>query len=113
VGNRNFSWGSVPPKGRSGGILLGIDTDLHEVLETECGTHFVRMLLKNKNSRIEWHLAVVYGPAQIEGRMNFWLNLHIFVTNVKARQLLVVILISSGKPVKKQTLYSTETEPYF
>jgi hypothetical protein len=63
--------GSVPPTGRSGGILLGVDSDLHEVLETECGTHFVRMLLKDKISRIEWHLVVVYGPAQIEGKDEF------------------------------------------
>jgi hypothetical protein len=71
VGNRNFSWGSDPPTGRSGGILLGVDSDLHEVLETECGTHLVRMLFKDKISRIEWHLAVVYGPAQIEGKDEF------------------------------------------
>jgi hypothetical protein len=50
---------------------LGIDSDLHEFLKTECGTHFVWMLLKDKNSRIEWHLAVMYGPAQTEEKNEF------------------------------------------
>jgi hypothetical protein len=37
TGNRSFTWQSIPPIGRSRGILLGIDSDLHEVLEYECG----------------------------------------------------------------------------
>jgi hypothetical protein len=36
IGNGNFAWQSVPPIGRSGGMFLGIDSDLHEVLEDEC-----------------------------------------------------------------------------
>jgi hypothetical protein len=43
AGNRNFAWESVPPVGRSGGLLLGVDTDYQEVLETETGKHFIRM----------------------------------------------------------------------
>jgi hypothetical protein len=39
---------------------------------------------------------------RLRGRVSFWLNLHNFVTSVKARQLLEVISISSGKPVKKK-----------
>jgi hypothetical protein len=43
AGNRNFALESVPPVGRSGGLLLGVDTNYQEVLETETGKHFIRM----------------------------------------------------------------------
>jgi hypothetical protein len=71
VGNRNFSWGNVPPVRRSGGVLLGVDNDLHDVLENESGNHFVRMLLQDRISKMKWHLAVVYGPAQNDEKDSF------------------------------------------
>jgi hypothetical protein len=39
---------------------------------------------------------------RLRKRMSFWLNLHSFVTNVKVKQLLGVISILSGKPLKKK-----------
>jgi hypothetical protein len=54
-GNRNFVWENIPLVGRSGGLLLGVDSDLHEVLETETGKHFIRMQLSDKVSRLCWH----------------------------------------------------------
>jgi mannosylglycoprotein endo-beta-mannosidase len=71
AGNRNFAWESVPPVGRSGGILLGVDTDYHEILETETGEHFIRMKLSDRMSRLGWNLIVVYGPAQLEDKESF------------------------------------------
>jgi hypothetical protein len=71
AGNRNFSWKSVPPIGRSGGMLLGVDSDLHDILEEECGKYHIRMHLLDKYSKMKWHLIVVYGPAQSEGKEGF------------------------------------------
>jgi hypothetical protein len=51
--NRNFTSQFVPPVGRSGGMLLGIDSDLHEVLEDECGKYHIRMHLLDKHSKIK------------------------------------------------------------
>jgi hypothetical protein len=50
---------------------LGVDNDLHDVLENEPGNHFVRMLLQDKISKMKWHLAMVYGPAQNDEKENF------------------------------------------
>jgi hypothetical protein len=51
--------------------LLGIDSDLHEVLEYECGKYHIRMHLLDKHSKMKWHLVVVYCPAQPEGKEEF------------------------------------------
>jgi mannosylglycoprotein endo-beta-mannosidase len=61
----------VPPVGRFGGLLLGVDTNYQKVLETETGKHFIRMQLSDKLSRLCWHLIVVYGPAQVDDKENF------------------------------------------
>jgi hypothetical protein len=53
------------------GLLLGVDTDLHDVVETEIGKHFIRMQLSDKISKLCWHLVVVYGPAQVEDKEEF------------------------------------------
>ena len=75
AGNRNFTWQWVPPLGRSGGILLGADLDLFDLIEHECGKHFIRMLLRDKNSKLKWHLVVIYGPAQTEKKESFLVEL--------------------------------------
>jgi hypothetical protein len=71
VGNRNFVWQHIPPNIRFGGIFLGIDIDLHKVLDVELEKHFVRMFLLDKNSKIKWHLIYVYGVAQHEEKDHF------------------------------------------
>ena len=71
AGNRKFTWQWIPPEGRSGGMLLGADLDLFDLIEYELGKFFIRMLLVDKHSKLKWHLVSVYGPAQQDKKNDF------------------------------------------
>lgn len=55
AGPRNFVWQHTPPRGRSCGLLLGVNADVLKTMEVELGTHLV----------------VVYGPAQVDDKEFF------------------------------------------
>ncbi|XP_024311805.1 uncharacterized protein LOC112269369, partial [Brachypodium distachyon] len=55
AGPRSFVWQHTPPRGRSCGLLLGVNADVLETMEVELGTHLV----------------VVYGPAQVDDKEFF------------------------------------------
>jgi exonuclease III len=60
----NFSWFCLPPHGRSGGILVGINSETIEVMNVITGDFSVRMHLKCKKDGFEWAFVPVYGAAQ-------------------------------------------------
>lgn len=70
-GGKNFSWHWSPSRGRSGRILVGINNDVFEVLETEIGDYFVRVLVYDKIAKFRWNLITVYGDAQPERKALF------------------------------------------
>lgn len=70
-GSRDFVWKQLPPTGRSGGLLLGVNSDVFEILNSELGRHYIDVLLKEKRFGATWHLVLVYGPAQVEDKENF------------------------------------------
>jgi hypothetical protein len=64
--------------GRSGGMLLGVDSDLYEVLE-ECGKYHIKMQILDKYSKMKWHLDLL----RLKGKRSFLRNLHKCIINVK------------------------------
>ena len=48
AGGRNFLWEWIAPRGKSGGILVGINSDCFELQHVEKGTYFVIVLLFDK-----------------------------------------------------------------
>jgi exonuclease III len=60
----SFSWFCLPPQGRSGGILVGINSDTLQVLKVNTGDFCVKVHLKCKKDGFEWILVPVYGAAQ-------------------------------------------------
>lgn len=46
--NRNFHWSLSPPKGRSGGTLVGVDTEKFNVQNIVHGDFYVKFKLRNK-----------------------------------------------------------------
>jgi len=66
------SYGTVsPPRGRSGGVLWGINStalDLSLIVE---GEFFIKFHLRNKNDDFKWILMAVYGPAQDDFKSAF------------------------------------------
>ena len=60
-----------PPRGRSGGMLVGINLGTFDVGEVEEGEYFVRFKIRNKEDGFQWNLISVYGAAQDEFKEAF------------------------------------------
>jgi hypothetical protein len=70
-GGGDFVWHFLPPRGRSGGILLGVNSlilDLSLIVE---GEFSVKFPLHNKQDDSKWILMAVYGPAQEDFKSAF------------------------------------------
>ncbi|PVH35203.1 hypothetical protein PAHAL_7G126000 [Panicum hallii] len=61
---RDFIWHCKEPRGRSGGILMGIDLSVFDIGAIDEGDFYVKFLLRNKSDGFKWTLVCVYGPAQ-------------------------------------------------
>jgi hypothetical protein len=70
-GGANFVWHSRLPRGRYGGILVGIKTDTMDVLACSDGDFHVKLHIQNKLDNFTWSLLVVYGAAQEEFKADF------------------------------------------
>lgn len=70
-GGRNLVWRWIPANGRSGGILVGIDSDRHDILDTSFGNYHARLKLQKIDDKRCWDLVVVYGAAQYAQKNNF------------------------------------------
>ena len=68
---RDFSWFCLPPRGRSGGMLLGMNMGTLQVTNVEVGDFCVKLFLKSKCDGFEWVLVSVYGAAQDEHKAQF------------------------------------------
>jgi exonuclease III len=60
----DFSWFCLPPHGRSGGILVGINNATLQVNKVVTGDFCVKLFVKCKSEGFEWALVPVYGAAQ-------------------------------------------------
>jgi hypothetical protein len=63
-GGRDFSWFCLPPHGRSGGILVGINNLFLQVKKVTTGDFCVKLHLRSKSDGFEWVFIPVYGAAQ-------------------------------------------------
>lgn len=70
-GGRDFHWYWNPPKGRSGGILLGINALTFDIIDFWKGEFSIKVHLKNKSDGFRWVLMAVYGAAQPEHKDRF------------------------------------------
>ena len=68
---QDFSWFCLPPRGRSGGMLLGVNTSTLQVTNVEVGDFCVKLFLKSKGDDFQWVLVSVYGAAQDEYKQQF------------------------------------------
>lgn len=101
-GNQETLWHSSPRRGRSGGLLIGVNKLNFDIGEIDEDYH-VRMLLLNKNDGFKWNLIVVYGAAKVDGKEPFLVELaQTCQKNIPSSR--VVILISSGEMRKKTNL---------
>jgi hypothetical protein len=68
---REYIWHVKEPRGRSGGILLGIDLSRFHIGAIDEGDYYVKFHLCNKDDSFKWALVVVYGPAQDDQKAQF------------------------------------------
>jgi exonuclease III len=68
AGSKPFAWFSAPPNGRSGGLLVGFNTDVFDVRENEIGEFMIRTLILHREQNLIWNFVNVYGAAQKENK---------------------------------------------
>jgi exonuclease III len=67
----DYSWFCLPPRGRSGGILAGINNASLMVTKVISGHFCVKFHLKIKQDNFKWALVAVYGAAQDRHKSSF------------------------------------------
>lgn len=70
-GSVEFVWHYLPPKGRSGGILLGVRAKVFDVSLIHEGEFHIKFHICNRTDKFKWSLMAVYGPAQDEFKSAF------------------------------------------
>ena len=68
---QHYLWEWTPSKGKSGGILVGINLSRFDVGSFKKGDFILQMNLWDKEVRIKWNLLVIYGAAQEEKKFEF------------------------------------------
>ena len=71
-GGGDFDWHCLPPRGRSGEVLLGVKCDSLEVRSVVLGDFAVKFRVRTKADGFDWALVAVYGAAQSESSQTFW-----------------------------------------
>ena len=74
-GGIDFDWHVLPPRGRFGGILLGVRCETLEVLNVVRGDFAVKFRVKSKLDGFRWSLVAVYGAIQPELKHDFLADL--------------------------------------
>ena len=70
-GGFDFLWYCLRPQGRSGGMLVGINSTSLHVMSVSHGDRCVKFKLRSKSDGFEWSLVSVYGAAQDDKRHEF------------------------------------------
>ena len=58
---QRFSWGWVPSLGHSGGLLLGCNNDVCDVVSWELGAFFIFAMIKHRVTLATWAIVCAYG----------------------------------------------------
>jgi exonuclease III len=78
---KEFIWSWTKPKGRSGGILFGVNVENFDIADISQGDFYIMFRLRNKIENFEWVLIAVYGAAQNEFKEGFLRELVHTVSN--------------------------------
>jgi hypothetical protein len=63
-GEEDIAWIPHPPRGRSGGLLVGVRTLTVEILDNSGGDFYIKLHIQNRSDNLIWSLISVYGAAQ-------------------------------------------------
>ena len=102
--NQKFHWEWVPSRGKSGGILCGLNKEKFDILMTKCGNYILQLNLFDKNKNCSWALMTVYGAAHDEQKPEFIAELSAMCHNTSKPYLVggdFNIIRHSGEKNKK------------
>jgi hypothetical protein len=99
---RDYLWHCKPPKGRSSGMLLGVDLQFFDIGAIDEGDHYIKFHLYNKSNQFKWALVVVYSLAQAEHKESFLAELVNILRAMKSclSSWGVIIIFSDIRPRK-------------
>jgi hypothetical protein len=101
----------LPSKGRSGGILCGINLERFDVLQVAEHEFAISAEVVDKKTGGHVRLIIVYGPAQDDRKEQFLIELSNICAQNKLPLLLGVILTSLDLAVKRtKTLLLTDSQ---
>ena len=104
--NSNYLWKWLPSRGKSGGILSGINTDFLDVGVLCEGKYILQMDVWDKQLKQKWNFLNIYGAAQLEQKNEFLAELAHFCSKNNQPYLIVgdfnIVRFSSDK---KQALW--------
>jgi hypothetical protein len=69
--NQTYPWMWIPARGRSGGIMSGINLEFYDVGAFHEGKFTLQLDLWDKEKRVKWNFINVYGAAQEEDKIGF------------------------------------------
>jgi hypothetical protein len=68
---KNFCWFCLLPHGKSGGILVGINSETVHVNHVETEDYCVKLKIRSKHDDFEWVFIPVYGATQEAHKPDF------------------------------------------
>lgn len=71
-----FIWHFLPADGSAGGILLGLNVDLFDVIGFSSKKFSVSGTIVNKSDAFTWNLVVIYGTSYPDIKMDFIAEIH-------------------------------------
>jgi exonuclease III len=80
---RNFFWISSPPRGRSGGLLVGINSDIFDIINQDIREFMIICSIHHKSKNVTFNFVNVYGAAQLENKDKFLSELSSVCSNCK------------------------------
>jgi hypothetical protein len=76
TGNVPFKWLSLPTVGSAGGILIGVNTEVFSVTESDILKYSASVFMQDIRTSFKWKLVVIYGSPYEEGKQEFIDELH-------------------------------------
>jgi hypothetical protein len=71
AGGLDYQWYCLPPMGRSGGIIVGLNAATLSVQDITIGDRCAKFYVTSKNDNFKWALVAVYGDAQDAHKSDF------------------------------------------
>lgn len=73
---RNFAWNSLPAVGSAGGILVGVDEDIYDVISWKNREFSMACQLRYKPKDVVFNVIFVYASPYEDGKESFISELH-------------------------------------